>query len=67
MEEAIQNLGSYILIITILILWSIPWKAVALWKAARSGQKGWFIVLVLVQTLAVLDILYIAFFNKDKK
>lgn len=46
------------------ILWTLPWKGVALWKAARNEHKIWFVVLFLVNTLAILDILYIFIFSK---
>jgi len=39
--------------------WTIPWKGVALWKSAKHGEKIWFIILLLANTLAILDILYI--------
>ncbi|HCP08933.1 MAG TPA: hypothetical protein DIT25_04005 [Candidatus Moranbacteria bacterium] len=47
--------------------WTIPWKAVALWKSARRGEKIWFTVLLLLNTLAILEILYIFVFSKRKK
>jgi hypothetical protein len=53
-----------ILIIIAVLLWTIPWKGVALWKAARNGQKIWFIVLLVINTLAILEILYIFIFQK---
>ena len=43
------------------VLWSIPWKGVALWKAARLSHKKWFIVLLIVNTFAILEIIYIFF------
>ena len=48
------------------ILWTIPWKATALWRSARNNQIGWFIALVLINTLGILEILYLSFFQKDK-
>ena len=48
------------------ILWTLPWKGVALWKAARNYQKMWFVAMLIIQTLGVLEILYILFFQKDK-
>ena len=54
------------ILIAAALLWSVPWKGVALWKAARNNQMGWFAVLMLINTLAVLEIIYIAFFQKDK-
>ena len=47
-------------------LWTIPWKGWALWKAARNGSKPWFIALLIVNTLAILEILYIFVFSKKK-
>lgn len=44
--------------------WTIPWKGFALWKAARRGEKIWFIVLLLLNTLAILEILYIFVFSE---
>ena len=48
------------------ILWTLPWKGVALWKAGRNYQKIWFVAMLIIQTLGVLEILYILFFQKDK-
>ena|SRR3989344_3108638 len=55
------------IIIVLAVLWTIPWKAVALWKAARNNSKPWFIILLLVNTLAILEILYIFIFSKKGK
>jgi hypothetical protein len=50
----------------LLIIWTIPWKGVALWKAARNHHTVWFIVLLVVNTLAILEIIYIFAFSKKK-
>lgn len=47
-------------------LWSIPWKGVALWKSARNGQKWWFVVLLLANTLGLLEVFYIFVISKKK-
>jgi methionyl-tRNA synthetase len=49
------------------ILWTLPWKGWALWKSARNKQNIWFMVLLVVNTLAILEIVYIFFFQKKKK
>jgi hypothetical protein len=46
-------------VFVLVTLWSIPWKGVALWKAAQLSHKKWFVVLLLVNTIGILDILYI--------
>lgn len=53
-----------LILIYLSVLWTLSWKGVALWKAARNKQKVWFIVLFLVNTLAILEILYIFIFSK---
>jgi len=62
MEEAYSSF-----ILLGLLLWTLPWKGVALWKAARNSHKRWFIFLLLVNTLAILEIVYIFFFSKKKE
>lgn len=51
----------------LLALWALPWKGLALWKAAHSQNKRWFIVLLLMNSFGILDILYIFIFSKRKK
>jgi len=41
-----------------LIAWTLVWKALALWRAARNGHKIWFIVLLVVNTVGILEIIY---------
>jgi len=56
---------SYILL-GIAIVWVMPWKAVALWRSARNGSVPWFIVLLVINTLGILEILYIFWLGKKK-
>jgi len=53
-------------IIILAIIWTLPWKGIALWKAAKNDDKKWFIALLLLNTLAILEILYIFIFSKKK-
>ena len=50
--------------LALLIIWSLAWKALALWKAAREGSKIWFVVLLLVNTAGILEIIYIFTISK---
>jgi hypothetical protein len=45
-------------------IWSVPWKGVALWKASRLSHKKWFIILLILNTFAILEIYYIYFVAK---
>jgi len=55
-----------IFIISLILMWSLVWKGLALWKAARQEKKWWFIGLLLINTLGILEILYIYVLSKDK-
>ena len=52
------------LLLAVVIIWSLFWKGMALWKSAREGSKVWFVVLLVVNTLGILEILYIYVFSK---
>lgn len=56
--------GLGVLVFALLIIWSLAWKGLALWKSAREGSKVWFVVLLIVNTLGILEILYIYVFSK---
>ena len=50
-----------------LILLDATLKAVALWKAARADQMGWFIALIIFNTVGILPIIYLLFFMRKAK
>ncbi len=56
--------ANQIILIVLLSLWTIPWKGYALWMAARKSDKWWFIALLVINTMAILEILYIFWFSK---
>ncbi len=47
--------------LVLMAVWTLPWKGLALWHSARLSHKRWFIVLLIVNTMAILDIYYIYF------
>jgi hypothetical protein len=54
-------------ILYLLIAWSIIWKGIALWHAARNKQLVWYIVLLIINTLGILEIVYLILLKKGKK
>lgn len=56
----------FVVLIVFLAVWSLLWKGVALWKSARNNDLRWFIVLLLVNTLGLLEIAYIFIWSKRK-
>ena len=55
------------LVLLAVIGWSIFWKGFALWRAARGKQKYWFIAILLLNSLGLLEIIFLAFFQKKAK
>lgn len=45
------------------MVWTVVLKGFALWHAARGGQKKWFIALLVINTLGILEIVYLIWFR----
>lgn len=43
----------------LLVVWTIFWKGLALWHAGRKGQPWWFVIMLMVNTLGILEIIYL--------
>jgi len=52
--------------ILLLIFWELLWKGIALWNAARNGQRFWYIAILVLNTAGILPIVYLLLFQ-DKK
>lgn len=55
------------LILIAALLWTLPWKGVALWRAARAKDTRWFVALLIINTVGILDIAYIFYFGKPRR
>ncbi len=54
------------IVLLITVLWVLPWKIFALWTASKNNHKIWFIVLVIANTVGILEIIYVFFVAKKK-
>ncbi len=61
------QLGVSIWLLVVVLVWSLVWKFIALWKSARNSHIVWFIVLAVFNTAGILPILYIFVFSKMGK
>ena len=52
--------------LSLIVIWSLAWKAIATWHAARNNQLGWFIALFVINTAGMLEIIYLGFSSKRK-
>ena len=67
--ELIGNLlgvsaGVAVVILAIISIWALVWKGLALWKSSQKKSVVWFIVLLIFNTVGILEILYIFVFSK---
>ncbi len=66
-DWGISTLSPAILVALFLaIAWSMVWKGMALWRAGRNGHLIWFIVMLIVNTLGILEMVYIFAFSQKK-
>ena len=56
-----------IALFVVIMIWTAIWKAIALWKSGRNNQLAWFIVLFIVNTVGILEIVYLLFFQKKHR
>ena len=49
----------------IIIVWSLVIKGLGLWKSARNKQRNWFIVILVINTVGILELIYMKFFQKN--
>lgn len=57
-----ENLWFYVPI----IIWTLFWKGCALWFAAKDNKKWWFVVLLILNSVGILEIVYIFVVAKKK-
>ena len=66
MSNIMQILNPNSPILYMIIAWSVIWKGIALWHSARNKQLVWYIALLIVNTVGILEIDYLIFFRKNK-
>lgn len=62
--EFIQN---NIWLFVALIIWILAWKGYALWVSARRSHKWWFVAIFILNTFALLEIIYLFTVAKVQK
>ena len=53
----------FIPIVLVVALWTIIIKGYALWTAARAGHRNWFIALLVINTVGILELVYLFKFS----
>ena len=53
-------------LVFVIFLWSLLWKGIALWKEAKLEQRNWFIAILIINTMGIVEIIYLFGFAKKK-
>jgi hypothetical protein len=56
------------IILYIIIIWSIFWKGIALWRSAQLKQRNWFVAILVLNSVSIgiLEIVYLFWFAKKR-
>ena len=65
--QLIQMINSNPFILIPVLIWTLAWKGMALWKAGRNNQPYWFVALLVINTVGLFEIVYIMWFQKKRK
>jgi len=64
LETLAQQLNVSPEILVILIIWTLLWKGLSLWKSASLQQPIWFVILLIINTLGILEIIYLIMYSQ---
>ena len=49
----------FTVVVLVVGVWSLVWKGLALWKAARRDRVWWYVIMLVLNTAGILPIIYI--------
>jgi len=53
------------ILILLLLAWTFLWKGLGLWNTAKNNQKNWFVAILILNTIGILEIAYLFYFSKN--
>jgi len=65
-QQYLDLINAHPFLFALLAAWTIAWKGIALWKAAQNKSKPWFVVLLVLNTVGLLEIIYVFYFSNKK-
>lgn len=67
MFEALALLGAGFIFLILALIWEMIWKGIALWYAARNDHLGWYVAILVVNSLGILPMIYLILYAKKKQ
>lgn len=63
----LSTLPEWVLPVTmVLVIWTLFWKGVSMWHAAQKKNGIWFFILLIFNTVGILDLYYLFGVEKIK-
>jgi len=56
--------STYWPVVFIIVVIEFILKGMALYRSARNGQKYWFVVMLVINTIGILPLIYLVWFSK---
>jgi len=66
-SAVLQSLGipaAWLWLFILVAIWDLVWRGIALWKCGRNNQPVWFVFVLVVNSMGILPIIYLLFFQK---
>ena len=60
------TLEQLIIPLTAIVIIEAILKGFALWHSSKNNQKGWFIILLILNTAGILPAIYLIWFKRKK-
>jgi methionyl-tRNA synthetase len=54
-------------ILATIAVWDGIWKGIGMWKSARNNQLKWFVAILIVNSVGILPMIYMKWFQKKVK
>ncbi len=60
MEVSEMNLEVWqLVLVVVVVICEVILKGMALWRSAQNGHKGWFVVMLILNTAGILPLVYL--------
>lgn len=56
-----------LVLLGIIAIWELVWKGIGMWKSARNKEILWFLAILIINSVGILPLIYLFFFDKSTK
>lgn len=64
-QEMIANFPPWLIaVFAVAQVWDLCWRGMGMWKASKKNKLPWFVAMLLFNTIGILPIIYLAWFDK---